>query len=346
MCTFIYFFLRRTMGPRLAHDYSKMVFRAIVLGLIWAHMFVFSYIWYDSLPEHSKNTYWYIHWITVFMILIWFYRTWATPQREIPQQDQVPEDQYCSKWNWWQPIRARHCRLCGVWVCKMDHHCPWLGTWIGYHNHKFFLLFLFYVQCAALMHVDVTIRFSFISGNPNKLFILIRFFYWFCNLFLYLITLVIISLLANMLLMAFWNVTTIEQYHGRPPGTKVCGFMYTNEFNRLWMNNLSDVLGDQMLLWLLPIKHNMDGDGLYYPVIPNVQMSDLTHTIDHHNTSVEQTFEMTESKESIRSYAKHAIYKQKDKMFLIGGNYFQVDESHPEFPKNKFYDEGYENDSF
>ncbi|KAK6084762.1 DHHC zinc finger domain-containing protein [Seiridium cupressi] len=54
------------------------------------------------------------------------------------------ELRFCKKCQARKPDRAHHCSTCRRCVLKMDHHCPWLATCIGLHNHKAFLLFLIY----------------------------------------------------------------------------------------------------------------------------------------------------------------------------------------------------------
>lgn len=57
---------------------------------------------------------------------------------------------YCSKCLCWKPDRTHHCSGCRKCILRMDHHCPWFSTCIGFRNHKFFLLFLLYVSLFCL----------------------------------------------------------------------------------------------------------------------------------------------------------------------------------------------------
>lgn len=51
----------------------------------------------------------------------------------------------CRRCHVYKPPRAHHCSMCNRCVVKMDHHCPWVNNCVGLGNHKFFLLFCFYV---------------------------------------------------------------------------------------------------------------------------------------------------------------------------------------------------------
>jgi hypothetical protein len=220
----------------------------------------------------------------------------------------------------------------------MDHHCPWLGNCVGYHNLKFFTLLLIYAECLVFLHIDVSIRFSFISGSPSSLFFITRVFYWMSNLFIYPLLLLILNLLINLLSMTIWNVTTIETYIYNRPESLRCWYIPTNHFNRLWFNNLTDIFGGDLIMWMLPIKHEMNGQGLYYPQIPDFEMSDMTHIANVKN-DVEQTFEIGSSKASIARYSKHTLHIHRDKILMIQGDFKTIDKDHPNLPNNKFYDE-------
>ena len=50
-----------------------------------------------------------------------------------------------SKPNVYKPDRAHFCKMLVRCVLKMDHFCPWLNNCIGFHNHKYFYLFILYM---------------------------------------------------------------------------------------------------------------------------------------------------------------------------------------------------------
>ena len=44
-----------------------------------------------------------------------------------------------------KPNRAYHCSICQKCVIKMEHHCPWINNCVGVLNHKFYLLFCWFM---------------------------------------------------------------------------------------------------------------------------------------------------------------------------------------------------------
>ncbi|KAG0080112.1 palmitoyltransferase for Vac8p [Linnemannia elongata] len=55
-----------------------------------------------------------------------------------------------------KPDRCHHCKECDQCVLRMDHHCPWVNSCIGYNNLKFFYLFILYASLLAIWVIGTT----------------------------------------------------------------------------------------------------------------------------------------------------------------------------------------------
>ena len=63
---------------------------------------------------------------------------------EVFEKKRTGERRHCKWCQKYKPDRCHHCRVCKQCVLKMDHHCPWIYNCVGYKNHKYFFLLLFY----------------------------------------------------------------------------------------------------------------------------------------------------------------------------------------------------------
>lgn len=74
---------------------------------------------------------------------------------------------YCKSCNIVRPPRAFHCAKCDFCVEIHDHHCPWMGTCIGYRNVRYFILFLFMTATHALYAFGIVFYVCFIQKDVS-----------------------------------------------------------------------------------------------------------------------------------------------------------------------------------
>ncbi|XP_041823772.1 palmitoyltransferase ZDHHC23-B [Melanotaenia boesemani] len=57
-----------------------------------------------------------------------------------------------------RPPRAGHCRICGVCVLRLDHHCVWINSCVGQANHCSFLLTLVFFLMTSLYGISLVLQ--------------------------------------------------------------------------------------------------------------------------------------------------------------------------------------------
>ena len=75
----------------------------------------------------------------------------------------------CSTCKIQKPARSKHCKVCGVCVCKQDHHCIWINQCVGYSNYKYFLAFILSHSLICLYAAQVGSMILMFIINKEKL---------------------------------------------------------------------------------------------------------------------------------------------------------------------------------
>lgn len=149
-----------------------------------------------------------------------------------------------------KPKRSHFCRQMDRYILRMDHYCAFMSNCIGYKNHKFFYLFLFYssmatsVEAFAIMsqiwQVHPVAQILLLPGATLSGF-LSAFSLSYCGFHSYLMC---------------KNLTMVE-------------FAYPKKRRQAYdeglCRNLAQVLGDCWLFWLSPFT-GPDGTGVEWGI--------------------------------------------------------------------------------
>jgi hypothetical protein len=198
----------------------------------------------------------------------WWYPTAASKLVQTPYVEMFMngrkgngELRNCRRCGKYKPDRCHHCSVCGVCILKMDHHCPWIYNCVGFHNYKYFFLLLFYTMLDTQMMLW-TMPESMIRAVDENAPFLQMFFLLFGLSLCFLLGTAITLFWAFHVWLMLQGMTTIEFCEKK--GVQQNPTNFESIYNVGWIGNMQNTLGQNPLLWLLPVA--IEGDGLKYQV--------------------------------------------------------------------------------
>ncbi|XP_018350671.1 PREDICTED: palmitoyltransferase ZDHHC22 [Trachymyrmex septentrionalis] len=167
------------------------------------------------------------------------------------------------------PPRSWHCNTCDTCILKRDHHCVFTGCCIGYYNHRYFVMFLWYLFLGAAyafyygsLFIWSRIPFEFPMSIIKMVFPVAIFFFGFDSsidqfyLLLYVMS-AMGTLYTGVLCIYHFNLI-LRGVVGNESNKK--DFTY----NMGWKDNIIEVFGERWYLTLLLpyIKSQLPHDGV------------------------------------------------------------------------------------
>lgn len=169
------------------------------------------------------------------------------------------ERRRCKRCMTYKPDRCHHCRVCKACILRMDHHCPWIMNCIGFGNHKYFLLLVFY-SVLGCGFMGSTVLESVIRSVTEDRSSMHRFLLVLC----FVLSLIMFVLLSVFLAFHVWLVqkalTTIEFCEKSKCSGSVSagsggagGSEGRSPYHVGPWDNIVAVLGPRPVFWLLPV---------------------------------------------------------------------------------------------
>ena len=180
----------------------------------------------------------------------------------IKEKKRSGDRRYCKWCSKYKPDRTHHCRTCKRCILKMDHHCPWMYNCVGFFNYKYFYLLLLY-SLLTLLFIIVTM-----AETVERVIDIPTPFLTRCILFfaetLAVVLAFIVSLGFGYHTYLLTNaMSNIEFWEQNDPNSDVEHKVTPGLYNLGFYRNIKASLGDQILLWFLPLNPP-SGDGIYF----------------------------------------------------------------------------------
>lgn len=177
------------------------------------------------------------------------------------------ERRYCKWCEKHKPDRCHHCRVCRTCVLKMDHHCPWICNCVGFRNHKYFFLLVFYATIDCHL-----ITWTMLESAKRALDVETEFVKMFLVIFGYCVALLLALMLTGLLVFHAWLAasarTTIE-FCEQKSKAKSGG----SAWDQGLFANVKAALGPSVFLWFLPVSPP-EGDGLVWHATERTRLTD------------------------------------------------------------------------
>lgn len=173
----------------------------------------------------------------------------AVQQPETKEKKRTGERRHCKWCAKYKPDRCHHCRVCKTCILKMDHHCPWIYNCVGFRNHKFFFLLLLY-SASACNFITITMIPTVESAVQQNSAFAQMFLVLFAETLSAFLGILITFFFFFHIWLTFQAMTTIEFCEKNTKNQSYGSSVHDRGIN----GNIRAVLGDWILLWLLPVS--------------------------------------------------------------------------------------------